>query len=81
MIDQCEPALAFTTLGKNTFEKIVGKGENAGNQHFSFSHNVFYPFQNKYQFLKPIYFVICKCSEFGQSRILFSGKGLSILHF
>ena len=22
-------------------ENIVGKGENAGNQHFSFSHNVF----------------------------------------
>ena len=28
-------------VGKNPFENIVGKGENAGNQHFSFSHNVF----------------------------------------
>ena len=25
------------------FENIVGKGENAGNQHFLLFHNVFYP--------------------------------------
>ena len=30
--------------GKKPFDNIVGKGENAGNQHFlPFSHNVFYP--------------------------------------
>ena len=43
-------------------ENIVGKGENAGNQHFllvtsifSFSHNIFY-FQNKFHF-SHLYFV------------------------
>ena len=48
------------------FENIVGKGENAGNQHFSFSHNVFYPTINKFQFLTHFYIVVCKCFEFGQ---------------
>ena len=32
---------------------------------FSFSHNVFYHFQNKFQFLDSIYFVVCICFEFG----------------
>ena len=32
---------------------------------FSFFHNVFYPFQNKFQFSIHIYFVICKCVHFG----------------
>ena len=43
------------------FENIVGKGENAGNQHFLlFPHNVFYPFQTKFQNLNYIEFVIYK---------------------
>ena len=29
-------------------ENIVGKGENAGNQHFLFFHNVFYPIKEKF---------------------------------
>ena len=35
------------------------------NSIFSSSHNVFYPFQTKFQFFIHIYFVICKCFEFG----------------
>ena len=31
---------------------------------FSFSHNVFYSFQNRFQFFSHIYFVICKCFRF-----------------
>ena len=31
---------------------------------FSLSHNVFYPFRNKFQFLSPIHFVVCKCFQF-----------------
>ena len=31
---------------------------------FSFSQNVFYPFQNKFQHLSHIYFVVCKCFQF-----------------
>ena len=33
---------------------------------FSFTHNVFYPSQNKFQFFIYIYFVICKSFQFGQ---------------
>ena len=32
---------------------------------FSFSHNVFYPSQNKFQFFSHIYFVVYKCSQSG----------------
>ena len=32
---------------------------------FSFSHNVFYPSLNKFQFFSYIYFVVCKCFQFG----------------
>ena len=34
-------------IEENSFENIVEKEENAGNQHFSFSHNVFYPIKDK----------------------------------
>ena len=34
-------------FAKTTFETIVEKGENAGNQHFLLSHNVFYPIRDK----------------------------------
>ena len=39
------------TLKNNPFKSIVGKGENAGNQHFRFSQNVFYLFQKEVLFL------------------------------
>ena len=53
------------TLKKKPFENIVGKGENAGNQHFLLSHNVFYPSQAKFEFFIHIYFVVYKCFQFG----------------
>ena len=34
----------LTTLRKKPFENIVGKGENAGNQHFLFFPQCFLPF-------------------------------------
>ena len=46
----------LTTPNKKPFENIVGKGENAGNQHILlFPHNVFYPSQKNFQFLSHIY--------------------------
>ena len=32
---------------------------------FSFSHNVFYPSQKEFLFWSYIYFVVCKCFQFG----------------
>ena len=37
----------LTTLFKNPFENIVGKGENAGNQHFLLFPQCFLPFPNE----------------------------------
>ena len=56
----------LTTLRRMPLVKIVGKGENAGNQHFLFfPHNVFYPVKNRNHYFSNISFVICKCFEFG----------------
>ena len=32
---------------------------------FPYSHNVFYPFQTKFQFFSHFYFVVCKCFQSG----------------
>ena len=61
-----EKVNTFLTF-KNPFENIVGKEENAGNEHFlvtsifSLFHNVFYPYRYKYQCFIHIYFMVCKC--------------------
>ena len=46
-------------------ENIVGKGENAGNQHFLLFPQCFLPFLNQISIFSPVYFVICKCFQFG----------------
>ena len=37
----------LTNLYEKPFENMVGKGENAANQHFLLFHHVFYPFFNQ----------------------------------
>ena len=44
---------------------------------FSFSHNVFYPFQNEFHFFSHIFFVVCKSFNLDQSKILSFGKELN----
>ena len=56
--------LLFGKRLKNPLENIVGKGENAGNQNLS--PNLFYTSLNKIPSLSHIYFVICKCFQFGK---------------
>ena len=55
----------LTTLYMRPFENIVGKGQNAGNQHFLLFPQFFCPFQNKFQFLSHNYFCFCRSFEFG----------------
>ena len=43
----------------------------------SFSHNIFFSSQNKFQFLSRIYFVFCKCFILDWSKILSFGKEFS----
>ena len=44
----CNTIPTFNVPAEEDFENIVGKGENAGNQHFSFSHDVFSPIKEKF---------------------------------
>ena len=61
-------------LRKDPLENIVGKGENAGNQHFLLFPQCFLPFtkkkkkkEKKIQIFSHFYFVVCKCFQFGQA--------------
>ena len=47
------------------FENIVGKGENAGNQHFLLFPQYFQPYQREKSSFKKIHFVVCKSFQFG----------------
>ena len=47
-------------------ENNVGKGENADSQLSSFLHNVFYSIKDEFNVLSYIWFVACKCFQFGQ---------------
>ena len=50
---------------KKTLEHIVEKEKMPVTNIFSFSHNVFYHSQNKFQFFSYIFIVVCKCFQFG----------------
>ena len=43
----------LTTLKQMVFENIMGKGENAGNQHFLLFPQCFLPFENQFSILQP----------------------------
>ena len=65
------PSRLLTTLRKKSFENIVGKGENAGNQHFLLFPQCFLPCQNtKNIFFTNILFVNGNCFEFGQVQTI-----------
>ena len=50
----------LTTLKKKPFENIVGRGEDAGDQHFLLFPQCFQPYQRQ-KSSKYLYFVVCKC--------------------
>ena len=59
----------FTTLGKKSFENIVGKGENTGNQHFLFqqcspSFQEQIPSLGLHLFCRLQMFSVCTCRKF-----------------
>ena len=66
----CEPfptqSRLLTILWRKALENIVGKGENAVNQNFSFSHIVFCPTKGKKNLhLSHNQFFIFKCYQYG----------------
>ena len=56
---------SLTVWGKKAFEKIGGKGETAGNQHFLFSSIVFFSLEDLFPQSSLVLFVVCTCLEFG----------------
>ena len=58
----------LTTLRKKALENTEGKGENAGNQHFFLFPQCFLPYRGREIIILTflIYFVVCKCFQFGQ---------------
>ena len=67
----------FNILIKEAFLKRCGKRLTST---FSFSHNVFYSSEIKFQFLDRINFAICKYFQFGLSTISLFGKELTLYH-
>ena len=61
----------LTTLKKKSFENIVGKGENAGYQHFLLFPQCFLPFPQQILIFGHIYFVVCKFLQFGPCSPIF----------
>ena len=72
IINSLPQSRLLRTLNEKTFENIVGKGENSGNQHFS-------PFRK--QILVFLTLILSSVYDFylDQSKILF-GKELSLSH-
>ena len=65
-------------LKKNTFENIVGKGENISSLHFLSSHNVFYPIHNKLNFFVTFILSTVIAFNFNQAEILSFDNGLTL---
>ena len=51
------------TMRKEVFENILGKGENAGDQHFLLFLKMFSTIPEKFQFFSRINVIPCKCFE------------------
>ena len=67
-----------TALKKRPFENIVGKGENAGNQHFLLFPQFFHPSQKEFLcFLVTFKLLSANAFNLDQSKILVFGKGLT----
>ena len=70
----------LTTLGWETFENILGKGENAGNQHFLPFPKYFLHFQKQNSnFSVTIILLSAKAFNLDHSKILSFGKELNPL--
>ena len=66
----------FTTLEKKASENIVGKGENAGNQHFLLFQQCFPTFPNKSPFFCSPFCHLQNAFKLDWSIILLFGKDM-----
>ena len=68
----------LTAVNTEHLENIVGKGENAGNQHFLLFPQCFLLSQNKFQFLQSLILSSGNALNLDQSKILSFGKDLNL---
>ena len=66
--------------GKKPFEHIVGKGENADNQHFLLFQQCFLPYQRKNALLAALRLSSASTFNLDRSKTLLSGKELTFYH-
>ena len=66
------------TLKQRAFESIVGRVENAGNQHFLLFPQCFLPFPNQISNFHPPILLSANAFNLDQSKILSTGNGLKI---
>ena len=77
-IDSLPQNLDFNNLEKEDYKNIVGKGENAGHQHFfPFSNNVFYSSKKNFKFSITCILSSVNAFNLDQSKILSFGKALT----
>ena len=65
------------TLYKKSFENIVGKGENAGNQHFLLFSQCFLPFQKHSSIVEFFFFLSFPYLNLDLNKILSFVKGFT----
>ena len=69
----------FNYLWKRTLENTVGKGENAGNQHFLLFPQCFLLYQRAIVILATFNLLSANAFNFVSSEILLFGKGLKTI--
>ena len=73
MVEKNTQPRDLTTLRKKPFENIVGKGENAGNQHFLLLPQCFSILSRREIIILAIHvfdFSVCKCSGTSLYRVV-----------
>ena len=61
----CLTVPSFNDPGRKLFQNSLGTRWNAGAQRLSFSHNIFYPINDKFHHLSDIWWYVCNCFQFG----------------
>ena len=60
-------SLVLTTLKEKLLKTSLEKEKMLVTNIFSFSNNVFYPFENESDDMRD-FFVVCKCFQFGEVK-------------
>ena len=70
--------MGFNHQGENSIEKLLEKEKILVTSIFSYFHKVSQQLMEKYSELSNFSFVICKYFQFGKSKIILCGTGLTL---